>query len=405
MFDIKSKIDAYKKCQNFMSFDVETASIFNRELGAFFPYHGDRIFSFCLGNDDYCDVYRIDKPYYAIIEMDKLLDCIQSRKNIHRFIEVQETTIENNIECLRNIFKYKSEKLRHGVVIHNCKFEKGFLAAHGIRMPDDLIVHDPMLMSRLLDNQSPSHELGRLTHRLGGDPLGKMIACDKKVEEEVKRLGGYEFVNVPLMTEYQLYDAIRPLLLHDALWPEIQEREKLLEDYIWEIQTALCTQEIEEEGITVHEGNCHKLIGWLDGEIEQMQHECFNIIGEYINMSSPKQIERVLFKKLGFPVITFSDTGAAKTDKDTVFKLAEEYDHPFLDLLLKWRSYTDGKTSIQKYIDLMDENGKIHTTINTCQARTHRQSSKTPNMQNVSKEAALKNKFPVPARQCFRCGD
>ena len=395
MFDIQKKIRQYKSCQNIVSFDVETTGLL--------PYHGDRIFSFCIGNDLWCGVYRIDQPYFAEIRTQDLLKCITEDLDIWKFIKVKHRDSKINFMVMKTLFEKLSNQ---AITIHNCKFEKGFLSVHGIEMPDNLVIHDPMLMSRLLDNQSPSHELGRLVHRLGGDPLGRMMKCDKKVEEEAKKLGGYNFVNVPLMTIYQLYDAVRPLLLQNAFFPEICERENLLEDYIWEVQTALCTQEIEEEGIQVHEKNCYKLLDWLDNEITNMQHECFNLIGEYINLSSDQQVERILFKKLGFPVISFSTKGRAKTDKDVLFKLKEDgFEHPFIDLVLKWRSYNDGQGNIQKYLDLRDENGRIHTTINTCQARTHRQSSSKPNLQNVSKEAALKNPYAVPSRQCFTCSE
>lgn len=396
MFNIQKRIQEYKLCKDVISFDFETTGLQ--------PYHGDRAFSFCFGDENYCHVVRLDNNSWYQIETEKLLYCIQNNKNIWKYIQKMSSTEENNFKRLKDLIEQRDEGfINIALIIHNCKFEKSFCKIHDIDFRDDLIVHDPMLMSRLLDNQAISHELIKLVFRLGGDPFGKMTKIDKLVKEENEHLGGYQFINEKLMTEYQFYDAIMPLMLHGAFLPEIMVRENLFEDYIWEVHTALVSQEIEQEGIKVHEKNCNKLLKWLDEEIDKMQHECFDLVGEYINMSSPRQIERVLFKKLKFPIISFSNKGAAKTDKDVVFKLQEEYDHPFLNLLIKWRSYTGGKSNIQSYIDLMDEYGKIHTTLSTCQAKTHRQSSSKPNLQNVAKESALKNPFPVPARQCFTC--
>ena len=394
MFNIKQRIKDYLNCKEFYSFDFETTGLQ--------PYHGDRAFSFCFGDEDYCVVCRLDRSVRYEIKTADLLKCVQENLNIWDFIFNCKPTKRSNFNILKQLIEFAQNKI-YGFIIHNCKFEKSFCKIHGIEWSDDLIVHDPMLMSRLLDNQGMSHELIKLVFRLGGDPCGKMTKVDERVKGEFKRLGGYQFINERLMTEYQFYDALMPLMLNGAFLPEITARENLFEDYIWEINTALVSQEIEQEGIKIDVDNSNELIDWLSKEIEQMQFECYNLIGEYINLSSSQQVERVLFRKLGLPVISFTDKGTPQTDKDTIFKLKEDHDHPFLDLLIKWRSYTDGRTNIQSYIDLMDEEGKIHTTLNTCQARTHRQSSSKPNLQNVSKESALKNPYPVAARKCFTC--
>lgn len=385
MYSVLNKLERYRSCKNYVSFDVETTGLR--------PYHGDRIFSFCFGDDNWCGVYRIDKPYYALCRTDDLLNYDFSR------MIIRKSTIETNTQLLNNLFH--ADK---AFIIHNCKFEKGFCKVHGIDFPEDLIVHDTMLMSRELDNQSPSHELGKLVHRLGGDPLGKMIECDERVQKEFKKLKGYQYIDINLMTEYQMYDAIRPLLVQEALYPEILKNDSLLTDYIHEVETALHTQDMEEDGIPIHEQNCKELIQHLDNEIGKMQHQMFDLIGEYINIDSSDQLARVLYDKLSLPVMSLTDTGKRSVDKDAIFALQEKgFNHPFLNLVIKWRSYTDGKTNVQSYIDLADDSRKIHPTINTCQAKTARQSSSRPNLQNVAKESALKNPFPVAARKCFKC--
>ena len=400
MFNIYSLLQKYKQCQNFVSFDVETTGLR--------PYHGDRIFSYCYGDNQTCNVHRIDKAYSAMITTDNLLKVITTKKlNIMDYITIYDKSIrsiKDNVNSLNEIIT-DSHTYNISLIIHNCKFEKGFCKVHGIEFPDDLLIHDTMLMSRELDNQSPSHELDKLVHKLGGDPFDKMKICDEKVKKENKRLKGYQYINVDLMTEYQMYDAIRPLLLQYALCPEILKNENLLIDYIWEVQAALCTQDMEEDGIPVHYKNCDKLQLWLSKEIEMMQHQSFDILGEYINLNADAQLRRVLFNKFSLPVISFTKTGKPSVDKDTLLKLKESYTFPILDLIIKYRSYTDGFTNIESYKKLADDNGKLHTNINTCQARTHRQSSSKPNLQNVSKDVALKNPYPVPARECLKCPD
>jgi DNA polymerase-1 len=57
---------------------------------------------------------------------------------------------------------------------------------------------------------------------------------------------------------------------------------------------------------------------------------------------------------------------------------------------------------IKSYLDKADANDVLHPQINTCKAITARESCENPNLQNVEKDRAVKNPFPVPMRLCFR---
>jgi DNA polymerase-1 len=72
------------------------------------------------------------------------------------------------------------------------------------------------------------------------------------------------------------------------------------------------------------------------------------------------------------------------------------------DLILKQRSYTKGVSMIASYLKASERDSILYPHINTNPTNTGRESSNNPNMQNISKEIALKTRFPVPARRGFR---
>jgi len=114
------------------------------------------------------------------------------------------------------------------------------------------------------------------------------------------------------------------------------------------------------------------------------------------------KLRALLFDRMGFPVLKLTKTRKASTDKDVLLELKITYpDEKIFDFTIKWRSYSNGITTIGKYKRLADHKNIIHPNIKTNHAKTGRESSENPNMQNVSKKSALKNPYPIPARKCF----
>lgn len=117
-------------------------------------------------------------------------------------------------------------------------------------------------------------------------------------------------------------------------------------------------------------------------KIEKLETEIFEIIGERINLNSPKQLQVLFFEKLGLKPIKKNKTGFS-VDNDVLEEIAKTHD--VARLILEYRSlskllstYVDG---LLKTIDLRD--GKIHTTYDSTGTTTGRMSSNDPNLQNI----------------------
>jgi len=105
---------------------------------------------------------------------------------------------------------------------------------------------------------------------------------------------------------------------------------------------------------------------------------------------------------LKLPIIKTTKTGMPSTQKNEVLlELRERTKHPAIETILKFRSFSRGASTIKSYLDLADADGLLHPDINTCAAKTGRESCSRPNLENVSKSAVLLNPYPIPARKIF----
>ena len=101
-----------------------------------------------------------------------------------------------------------------------------------------------------------------------------------------------------------------------------------------------------------------------------------------LNLSSPKQLQVVLFETLSMPKTKKTKTGYSTAAKE-IEALAVTNPHPFLDHLLAHREYQKMKTTLDGLIKAVGADGRIHTTFNQTVASTGRLSSTDPNLQNI----------------------
>ena len=106
------------------------------------------------------------------------------------------------------------------------------------------------------------------------------------------------------------------------------------------------------------------------------------IDGEQINLGSPKQLQVVLFEKLGMPKTKKTKTGYT-TDADALAELNARNPHPFLEHLLRHRDASRLRQTVEGLLKTVADDGRIHTTYQQTIAATGRLSSTDPNLQNI----------------------
>jgi DNA polymerase-1 len=114
--------------------------------------------------------------------------------------------------------------------------------------------------------------------------------------------------------------------------------------------------------------------------LEQQSHDAAK---QVFNLSSPKQLQQILFEDLKLPVIKKTPKGQPSTAEEVLQQLAEEYELP--KLILEFRSLSKLKSTYTDKLPLQidKDTGRVHTSYHQAVAATGRLSSTSPNLQNI----------------------
>jgi DNA polymerase I len=296
-------------------------------------------------------------------------------------------------------------------VSHNMHFDKAMCLTGGYQISAGKKWHCSQLAHQVIYNLEPSNSIDDLAYKYGGYPKDQ----DLPIKKAAKIYGSYDKIPKYLMNKYQHGDAERCMLMFLTDYPRIRSNPKLMDEYNTELALVDTTIRMEMRGIMLCREKTLKLKTWLENELIAVAGETLQRTGRQINLNSPKQVIHLLYEELGWPVLSLTNPddplhSQPSTDKDALEELRvnaesagmNENAVALLDVILKQRSYTAGLGMINSYLLAVGADDILHPHINTCQARTSRESSENPNMQNVRKEKALKTRYPVPARECFR---
>lgn len=167
-----------------------------------------------------------------------------------------------------------------------------------------------------------------------------------------------------------------------ALRDELDEREQLplLTDVELPLQRTLAV--MEHTGIAIDTDKLDELRSDFDAKVQSAQQDAWDVLGEEINLGSPKQLQRVLFDDLGMPKTRRTKSGYT-TDAAALQQLYAKTEHPFLAHLLAHRDAIRMRQTVDGLLEAVADDGRIHTTFLQTIAATGRLSSTDPNLQNI----------------------
>ena len=261
---------------------------------------------------------------------------------------------------------------------HNLKYDLSVLANHDIH-PQGIAL-DTMLESYIFNSTASRHDLDSLCLKYLGHRNVSFAEVAGKGANQIT------FDQVPLetATPYAAEDADMVLRLHAELGPRLA-REGRMQAVLEEIEMPLVPvrSRMERTGVALDPDLLHALSAELGTRMVELEQSAHALAGEPFNLGSPKQLQQILFEKLGLPVKAKTPKGQPSTAESVLAELAADYELP--RVILDWRSASKLKST---YADALPrainpETGRVHTLYHQAVAATGRLSSAEPNLQNI----------------------
>ncbi|MEE8157529.1 MAG: DNA polymerase I [Gammaproteobacteria bacterium] len=278
------------------------------------------------------------------------------------------------LEGLRPIL----EDDKRSKVGHHLKYDAHVLANHGITLRG--MKYDSMLESYVLNSTAVRHDMDSVAEKYLGR---KTIHYEDVAGKGAKQL---TFNEIPLeqAAPYAAEDADVTLQLHQTLWSQLEKLsglKKLYEDIEQPLVPVLI--DMEHTGVLIDTDMLKSQSREIEKKLVRLEKEAFQESGQPFNLGSPKQLQEILFEKLGLPIVRKTPKGQPSTAEDVMQELAADYELP--RIILEHRGLSKLKsTYTDKLPEQLDpDTGRVHTSYHQAVAATGRLSSSDPNLQNI----------------------
>ncbi|SUC16259.1 DNA polymerase I [Proteus vulgaris] len=274
----------------------------------------------------------------------------------------------------------------------NLKFDRGIMENEGVELNG--IHFDTMLESYVLNSVSNRHDMDTLADK----HLNHKTTTFEEIAGKGKGQLTFNQIEVEQATLYAAEDADITLLLHQALYPQIEAIEPLKHVYCdIEIPLVPVLSRMERKGVLIDAQVLATQSQEITQRLAEIEKETFALAGQEFNLSSPKQLQEILFDKLQLPVIKKTPKGAPSTNEEVLEELAHSHELP--RLILEHRGLAKLKSTYTDKLPLMvnSKTKRVHTSYHQAVTATGRLSSRDPNLQNIP----VRNEEGRRIRQAF----
>ena len=266
-------------------------------------------------------------------------------------------------------------------VMQNGAFDLLALRQYGVNLTDSTW-DDTLGIQYLLDVEARKG-LEVLAQRWLGMPPWKAVDYKNIMDEPLDSL-----------VELVGRDADVTLQLWAPMMSALEKRPQLLTLYDELLMPAMRTlADMEWEGVPVSYDRLEDLWGDTSNELEAVIENIQDMAGDPdFNPGSTLQLRKVLFGKMGLPVVGFTPKGAPSTDAATLQKL--EKMHAIVPLVQKFRELRKLLTSsLTPWIEHSSHDGLLHPRYKPAFVKTGRLSSEIPNIQQVPRTEEVRSIF------------
>ncbi len=261
---------------------------------------------------------------------------------------------------------------------HHLKYDAHVLRNHGIELAG--MQYDSMLESYVLNSTATRHDLDSTALKYLGV---ETIHYEDVAGKGAKQLS-FNDVPVDRAAEYSAEDSDVALRLHRALWPQLEAVPALAKLYR-EIEQPLVPVllDMEHLGVLIDVEMLRKQSSELAKSLVELERRAHEVAGQSFNVDSPKQLQEVLFGKLGLPVKRKTPSGQPSTAEDVLEELAADYELP--RIILEYRGLAKLRSTYTEKLpgQVNPRTGRVHTSYHQAVAATGRLSSTDPNLQNI----------------------
>jgi len=260
----------------------------------------------------------------------------------------------------------------------NLKYDANVLAHYDIEMRG--IAFDTMLESYCLNSVATRHNMDALADKYLNV---KTVKFEDIAGKGAKQLT-FNQIEVEKAGHYAAEDADITLRLHQAIFPKLEKSAKQLAVF-QDIELPLSTvlSKMERHGVLIDSDLLAQQSQSIGTRLAELEVEAHNIAGKAFNLSSPKQLQEILFEEQKLPVIKKTPKGAPSTAEEVLQELALDY--PLPKLILEHRGLSKLKSTYTDKLPLLVQakTGRVHTSYHQAVAATGRLSSTDPNLQNI----------------------
>ena len=274
----------------------------------------------------------------------------------------------------------------------NIKYDLTVFANHGIEVQG--VAFDTMLES-YTQNSTGRHNMDDLAERY----LGHKTIAFEEIAGKGKNQLTFDKIALDVASEYAAEDADVTMKLHQTLFPELEKTPTLLKLFN-EIEMPLVRvlSHIERNGVLIDPQKLLAQSQEIEQRLAEVETEVHQAAGQEFNLASTKQLQEILFEKLGLPVKKKTPKGAPSTNEEVLEELAQE-GHIVPKLLIEHRGLSKLKSTYTDKLPQMinPKTGRVHTSYHQAVTATGRLSSSDPNLQNIP----IRNEEGRRIRQAF----
>ncbi|HEJ8038532.1 DNA polymerase I [Klebsiella oxytoca] len=274
----------------------------------------------------------------------------------------------------------------------NLKYDRGILANYGIELRG--IAFDTMLESYILDSVAGRHDMDSLSDRW----LKHKTITFEEIAGKGKNQLTFNQIALEEAGRYAAEDADVTLQLHLKMWPELQQNEGPLNVFKnIEMPLVPVLSRVERNGVKIDPAVLHAHSQEIAKRLIELEKKAYDIAGEEFNLSSPMQLQTILFEKQGIKPLKKTPGGAPSTSEEVLEELALDY--PLPKVILEYRGLAKLKSTYTDKLPLMisPKTGRVHTSYHQAVTATGRLSSTDPNLQNIP----VRNEEGRRIRQAF----